>query len=61
MALVEEDSLLPDILAGGWTRTSLEQLARDLGVIKRARKKGTSHQRGHSRTLPLLSLPGGVG
>ena len=39
MALVEEDSLLPDILAGGWTRTSLEQLARDLGVIKRARKK----------------------
>lgn len=39
MALVEEDSPLPGVLAGGWTRSSLEQLAREVGVIKRARKK----------------------
>jgi hypothetical protein len=39
MALSEEDSPLPVVLAGGWTRETIEQLARELGVIKRARKK----------------------
>jgi putative transposase len=39
MALAEEDSSLPSVLAGDWTRESLNKLARDLGVIQRTRKK----------------------
>ncbi|MDG1482772.1 MAG: IS4 family transposase [Myxococcota bacterium] len=39
MALAPEDIPLPHVLAGDWTRENLTTLARQLGVIQRARKK----------------------
>jgi len=39
MALTEEDSPLPDVLAGNWSRETLTALAREMGVIRRTRKK----------------------
>lgn len=39
MTLTKTDSPLPDVLSGNWTRETLFDLACEMGVIRRARKK----------------------